>query len=51
MKKTYDQKCYDLANAFLSDWDGERTELQTADLASTIQQATEAWLEESGFAP
>lgn len=49
--KTYDPKCYELAELFLRDHDSavvdttdeQNTELNRADLASRIQDAIEDW--------
>jgi hypothetical protein len=43
--RTYDTKCYDLAEAFLEDEPAMNTESRRKDLAGTIQQAIEDWLD------
>lgn len=43
--KTYDQKCFDLAENFLAD-EAKRDSGDTERLATTIQEAIEDWLTE-----
>ena len=43
---SYDPKCYDLAQAFVSDYEWGNEEAQTKCLAQAIQDAIEAWLEQ-----
>jgi hypothetical protein len=43
-KPTYDEKCYDLAAAFLEDEPYLLTERNNVDLAAVIQSAIEEWL-------
>lgn len=44
---SYDERCNDLANAFLQDY--PHREFDEAQLAQTIQDAVEAWLTQNGF--
>lgn len=48
MTKTYDQECADLADHFLSDCTPQATPEELEDLAITIQQAIEDWLDLHG---
>lgn len=44
--RTYDSKCWDLADAFISDSQIKRDKLEAKDeLASMIQQLIEDWFE------
>ncbi len=43
-KPTYDEKCYDLAAAFLEDEPGLFTEKNNVELAAAIQECIETWL-------
>jgi hypothetical protein len=44
MAKTFDSKCFDLAEAFLSDFPGFDTEKRCSELAAEIQQTIEDFL-------
>lgn len=44
MAKTYDTKCFDLADAFLEDVPHLRTPRRTDELAALIQQAVEDFI-------
>lgn len=44
--KTFDPKCYDLAEDFLDDESFINTEHHRRNLAGTIQQAIEDWLDD-----
>lgn len=46
-KKTYDSRCYDLAEVFLEDEAGTVSTNQCEQLAAHIQTAIEDWLEEN----
>lgn len=48
--KSYDEKCYDLAEHFLSDCDPYRLPLRAKEeLSTVIQRAIEDWLEGQGL--
>ncbi len=51
--KTYDTKCYDLAEAFLEDMPHLNTERRRDELASMIQHTIETYIvaEESNYEP
>ena len=46
MSKGYDEKCYELAQYFLEDY--EHSEAQAAELAQDIQDAVENWFGGAG---
>ncbi len=45
MTATYDEKCYDLAAAFLEDEPHLLTHLNNVALAQVIQNAVESWID------
>ncbi len=51
--KTYDQRCYDLAELFLEDQPQLNTERRRDELAALIQSTIEGWIncEDSNYEP